>query len=103
MQIGTLLNYVEKIKSFVYRDVKLVDAFPEPRLEVRIEARANGRPVCSGRGRAGPGYDRLAEREFEYVPLWGIPVVFKCRPRRVECSRCGVRVEALPLELRWAG
>jgi hypothetical protein len=41
-------------------------------IEVEMEARANGRPICSGCGQPAPGYDRLAERRFEYVPLWGI-------------------------------
>ncbi len=29
-------------------------------------------------------------------PLWGLPVFFVYAPRRVECPRCGVRVEQLP-------
>jgi hypothetical protein len=38
----------------------------------------------------------LPSRRFEFVPLWGLPVFFVYAPRRVECPRCGVRVERLP-------
>jgi len=52
--------------------------------------------VCSSCGRQGPGYDTLKERRWKHVPLWGIPVTLVYSPRRVECSTCGVRVEAMP-------
>jgi len=48
-------------------------------------ARANGRAICSGCGQQAPGYDRLAERRFEFVPLWQITVYFvyaTCRLQR---------------------
>jgi transposase len=63
---------------------------------VRIEPRANGRPICSGCGRPGPGYDRLPERRFEFVPLWQIAVFFIYAMRRVDCPQCGVTVEQVP-------
>jgi len=52
--------------------------------------------VCSCCGRQGPGYDTLKERRWKHVPLWGIPVTLVHAPRRVECSTCGIRVEAIP-------
>ena len=59
--------------------------------------RANGRPICSGCGRPGPGYDRAEEpRRFEFVPLWMIPVCFVYRMRRVNCPTYGVKVERVP-------
>ena len=67
-----------------------------PTLEVEVLARKNGRPICSGCGRAGPGYDRLPERRFEFVPLWGIAVYFVYAMRRVDCRSCGVTVERVP-------
>jgi transposase len=33
---------------------------------------------------------------FEFVPLWNIPVFFVYLMRRVDCRRCGVRVESVP-------
>ena len=54
------------------------------------------RPLCSACESEGPGYDRLKERRWKHVPLWGIPVILVYAPRRVSCSRCGVKVEAIP-------
>jgi hypothetical protein len=70
---------------------------PPPRLvEVELHPRANSRPVCSDCGQSGPGYDRLPARRFEFVPFWGMKVFLVYAPRRVECTRCGVRVEEMP-------
>ena len=52
--------------------------------------------VCSCCDAKGPGYDTLRERRWKHVPLWGIPVILVYAPRRVSCSRCGVKVEAIP-------
>ena len=41
-------------------------------------------------------YDRLEERRFEFVPIWGILVFLAYRMRRVDCKRCGVTVEMVP-------
>ncbi|WP_459874135.1 transposase, partial [Endothiovibrio diazotrophicus] len=38
-------------------------------------------------------------RRFEFVPLWGIKVFLLYRPRRVDCSTCGVKVEQMPWAL----
>jgi len=43
-----------------------------------------------------PGYDRLPERHWSFVPLWGIPVSFRYAPRRVECVEHGIVVEHIP-------
>jgi transposase len=96
MQLKTILNRVEYFKSFVYGKAKWVDDTEQPPIEVQIEARRNGRPICSGCGRDAPGYDRLPERRFEFVPLWGIAVFFVYAMRRVECPECGVKVERVP-------
>jgi transposase len=96
MRIQTILNRVEKFKSFVYRGVRLEEQDDGPALIVGVEPRKNNRPVCSGCGGAGPAYDRLEERRFEFVPIWGILVFLAYRMRRVDCKRCGVTVEMVP-------
>lgn len=96
MQLKTILNRVQKFQSFVYGAVRWVEESAGPALEVEIEARANSRPECSVCGCAGPGYDRLPARRFEFVPLWGIRMFLVYAPRRVDCAACGVRVERLP-------
>jgi len=84
MQIKTILNRIEKQPDFVYdrcelrRDGRLT-------LEITLRPKRGSRPICSGCGRKGPGYDTMAQRRFEYVPLWGILVFFLYRPRRVDC------------------
>lgn len=96
MQLQTILNRVERYKSFVYQRVEWDREASELTLRVTIEARANGRAICSGCGRKRPGYDRLAPRSFEFVPLWGIGVLFVYAMRRVDCVQCGVTVEQVP-------
>jgi len=94
MQIKTILNRVEKHRSFVYGAVRLEELSES--LEVEIRPRSNSRPICSVCERPAPGYDTLAARRFEFVPLWGFKVFFVYAMRRVDCSRCGVRVESVP-------
>ena len=96
MQLKTILNRVQKFKSFVYASVKWSESAGELALIVEVAARANGSSICSGCGRRRPGYDTLRPRRFEFVPLWGIPVFFVYALRRVNCKRCGVKVEAVP-------
>jgi len=96
MQLKTILNRVQKFKSFVYGQVKWEEINGRESLLIFLHPRCNGHPVCSGCLRPGPGYDTLPAREFEFVPLWGIPVVFIYAMRRVNCRRCGVTVEAVP-------
>ena len=89
-------QFVERHKSFVYQEARWADPATKTTLEIPIEPRANSRAICSGCGQAAPGYDRLAERRFEFVPLWRIAVYFVYAMRRVDCPRCGVRVEQVP-------
>jgi len=64
----------------------VVYLFPDRRFKV----------VCSSCDRQGPGYDTLKERRWKHVSLWGIPVTLIYSPRRVACSTCCIRVEAIP-------
>src|SRR5579863_9017040 len=96
MRLQTILNRVEKYKSFVYGSARFVEIDERCALVVPVRPRRRSRPVCSGCGQRGRHYDRLTERRFEYVPLWGMAVFFAYRMRRVNCSRCGVTVEQVP-------
>lgn len=96
MQLKTILNRVAANKGFVFGAIRFSQEADKPTLEVEIRARANSHPVCSGCGRKCPGYDRLAERRFEFIPFWGILVFFVYALRRVDCRRCGVKVEQVP-------
>lgn len=99
MQLQTILNRVQRHKSFVYVRVRFRHEGNRPALEVSVRPRANSKPSCSGCRRVRPGYDRLAARRFEFVPLWGIAVFFTYALRRVECPACGIKVERVPWAL----
>jgi len=95
MQLQTILNRVERHKGFVYAAVRFADAGRSV-VEVEVRARANSRPICSGCGQTGAGYDRLPKRRYQFVPLWALAVFLVYAPRRVACPCCGVKVERLP-------
>jgi transposase len=65
-------------------------------IEIKLEPHGGIRGRCSQCQRPAPGYDRLAERRWQFVPLWGIPTYFCYAPRRVECGEHGVIIEHLP-------
>jgi len=96
MRLQTILNRVEKFKSFSYGQASLEERDDGPALVVQVRPRKNSRPYCSGCGRRGLAYDRLESRRFEFVPVWGIVVFLAYRMRRVDCKRCGVTVEMVP-------
>jgi transposase len=96
MQLKTILNRVQKFKSFVYGKVEWMNAGKNPALRVEVLARANSKPICSGCDRPRPWYDTLELRMFEFVPLWNISIYFAYAMRRVNCKRCGVKVEKVP-------
>lgn len=96
MRLQTILNSCQKFKSFVYHEIKLDVINDEKRILVTLVPRKNSRGICSGCAKPCGCYDHLSEREFEFVPLWGIPVTFIYRMRRINCSDCGVKVESVP-------
>ena len=51
---------------------------------------------CSHCRQPAPGYDRLPERRWLFVPLWGIVTWFVYAARRVNCPQHGVVVEHVP-------
>ncbi len=95
MQLKTILNRVQKHSSFVYTDARFVEGDPVG-LEIDIRPRVGSRPRCSGCGTRGPTYDTLPARRFQFIPLWGIVTFFVYAMRRVDCRRCGVKVEQVP-------
>jgi len=96
MQIKTILNRIQKHRGFVYDAVRLDGQGAALAIEVAIYPHRRNRPHCAQCGRRGSQYDTLGARRFEFVPLWGIPVFFLYRMRRVDCRTCGVHVERVP-------
>lgn len=94
MDLKTILNQVEKNKNFVYGKTAWLTTGKE--IGVHIEPRKRTLPVCSVCGKRATTYDHLPERQFQFVPFWGIPVFFLYAMRRVNCPDCGVKVETVP-------
>ncbi len=105
MQLKTILNRVHPLKRFVYGKIKIESVSPKhandrphDKVIVEVSARANSQPRCGGCGQPGPIYDtRRDERLFDFIPLFGMSVVFAYRMRRVDCRTCGgVKTEHVP-------
>src|SRR5229473_1415937 len=72
MQIITLLNHCYRFPGFVYQQARLSP--DRKRLEIRVRPRKGSKALCSGCHRPAAGYDHLAERAFEFIPVWGFLV-----------------------------
>ena len=94
MLLTRLLNACHHFPGFVYEHACLL---PEVNtIEVEVRPRHGSKPRCSGCRQLAPRYDRLSERHFEFIPLWGYAVVLVYCMRRVRCRVCGVKVEQVP-------
>ena len=96
MLIKTLLNKVERFKSFVYGSICVTLIADVEALVIDIEPRRNSRSICPECGKRQRMYDRQPQRLFEYIPVWSFKTYFRYAPRRVRCLEHGVKVEALP-------
>ena len=96
MQVESIVNRIENYKGFVYEQVRWSSRAGRPCLQVEVRARRGSRGWCSGCGEPGATYDHARARWYEYVPLWGFAVFWVYARRRVNCPRCGVKVEAVP-------
>ncbi|MDI6774791.1 MAG: ISL3 family transposase [Verrucomicrobiota bacterium] len=85
-----------RLGGFVYEDERLVARGTRWRLGVTIRPhtqRAPPRGVCR---RPGTCHGHTEEREWTFVPLFGLEVVLKHTPQRVDCATDGARVEFMP-------
>ena len=96
MLIKTILNSLEKFKSFIYGNMYFETIKKKPSLIIEILARKNSQGKCVSCGKSSPGYDVQPIRRYQYVPLWNVPVYFQYAPRRINCITHGIRVELVP-------
>jgi transposase len=82
--------------GFVYQEVRIQERGQAVEIEISLQPHGGIRGRCSQCQRPAPGYDRLPERRWQFVPLWGIATWFRYAPRRVQCPEHGVVVESLP-------
>ena len=95
LELTTLLNRCYHFKGFVYGKTQFAETRPNA-IEVEVIPRQGSKPYCSGCGKRRPGYDKLPERSFQFIPFWGFAVFFRYARRRVDCPTCGVVAELLP-------
>ena len=97
LEVKTILNRIQHFAGFVYQEVRFgYSNRGRLRIDVRIEPHRSIRATCSECREPAPGYDRLPQRSWLFVPLWGIKTYFFYAPRRVECPVHGVVVEHIP-------
>lgn len=65
-------------------------------LRIHVERKKSHKLRCSVCGGRSWTYDKLREREWRHVPLWGIATTIIYSPRRVNCPKCGIKVEKIP-------
>lgn len=94
MRLKTILNQSLDIKPFVIGRSQFNEK--GKRIDVEISCRANGLAICSICGLKGKLHDTLPTRAFEFIPIWGFPVFLIYAMRRVNCKKCGVKVEKVP-------
>jgi transposase len=91
------LNRVQRFVGFVFGEVRMRSRKGRPEwIDIKLEPHGGIRGRCSQCRRPASGYDRLPERRWQFVPLWGIPTYFCYAPRRVECGAHGVIIEHIP-------
>jgi len=98
LQVKTLLNAIQHFSGFVFQDIRLHrhrDGRPS-HVEIEVEPHGGIPPKCSRCLQPAPGYDRLPQRPWLFVPLWGIRTLFVYATRRVQCATHGVVVEHVP-------
>jgi len=96
MLIKTLLNKLQRFKSFVYSTVQILRINDIESLVIDIVPRRNSLPICPQCNKRGKVYDRQPQRLFEHIPIWSFKVFFRYSPRRVVCPEHGIKVEAMP-------
>ena len=95
MELITILNRCHRFRGFIYQHAHF--SADKKSIEVAVRPRKGSAAVCSRCHLSAPGYDQLAERRFEFIPLWGFLVFLLYTMRRVNCRRCGiVAVEEVP-------
>src|ERR1700735_4564046 len=78
MDLLTILNRCHYFSGFVYQHATFSPAPFRPdkkAIENAVRPRTGSTAVCSGFRQPAPGYDRLPERRFEFIPFWGFLVL----------------------------
>jgi transposase len=95
MELITTQNRCHRFRGFVYQHAHF--SADKKSIDVAVRPRKGSTALCSRCHMPAPVYDHLAERRFEFIPLWGFFVFLLYAMRRVDCRRRGgVIVEEVP-------
>jgi transposase len=99
MELITILNRCHRFRGFVYQHAHF--SADKKSIEVAVRPRKGSAAVCSRCHLPAPGYDQLAERRFEFIPLWGFLVflLYTMTP----CGASTVAAAALWLSKKFPG
>ena len=98
LTVTNLLGRGLPLKGFCYRSARWVQEAGKPGIiEVGLAARRGAKVCCGNCGGAAPGYDQPERvRRWQFISLWTMQIYFLYGRRRVQCARCGVRMERMP-------
>lgn len=93
MLLTSIVKMTLGIKNHVIKNV----AYTGNEIVIELDLYKRRRLICGVCGHKGRVRDRLKQRSWKHVPLWGIPVRIRYRTARVSCAHCGkIRAEAIP-------
>src|SRR6267378_1669748 len=85
MELITILNRCHRFRGFVYQQAHF--SADKKSIEVAVRPRKGSAAVCSRCHLPAPGYDQLAERRFEFIPLWGVLVFLLKREENLKVEQ----------------
>ena len=97
--IETFIRKQLRLKAHTVTKVEETEEFMIVHID-RLDRRLLRCGVC--RQRCREVHDLRSEREWRDLSMRKLPLKLCCRPRRVDCPRCGVRVEDFPWAEPWA-
>ena len=92
MELIAVLNRCHRFRGFVYQHAHF--SADKKSIEVAVRPRKGSAAVCPRCHLPAPGYDQLAERRFEFIPLWGFFVFL------LYAMRASIAVAAVPSLLK---
>jgi len=84
MELITILNRCHRFPGFAYQQARL--SADRTSIEIAVRPRKRSKPIFSRCHQPARGYDQLAERRFEFIPLWGFFAFLLYAMRRVDCN-----------------
>src|SRR5712691_5403969 len=88
MELITILNRCHHFRGFVYERARF-NRTDRTTIEVRVRPRKGSAANCPGCHQSTPGYDHIAERQFELMPLGGLLLCQRYPMRRGICGTWG--------------